>query len=569
MYIIFLWDFLVVLLMVFLPGVFLSAVVKTNKLKLEYLPIPGVILLAVFGLMMWLAESIGIYVLRWLMISFYLFMLVSVLVLVWRGFYRPRFASVESYALFVYLCVLMQAVSIGINPLPIGQEFGLGSDLPGRMIASPPDHAIPLQTAYYFLERLNGNEKSEEFFGVWGLGARGPLVPFGINAILQSFGFGADNTLLNVTWPIGNRGQHLAKIYGWILNSLVVFGVMGFLRQLKADRLVWVTTLTWVGLAPVVMINVVFVWPKLLATYYLLMLTGSAKQENYRVAGLMMALAWLSHPVGALFIPAAVVYIYLIQADRSWVKASRNVILTTLVCIITVLPWLYFKMAILKSADPFMGYFLGGGDGLVAASDFGAWLKVRWNNLWYTLVPFAFFKDGLMKVWVYGPLNEPLRWFTQYAKALPGELGFSCFITAYLALFRFEKNNQSSAMIWLIVSAFMVMLVFWGYSGDGLGRNSLEPLVIFIIIFTCAHYRPSSKWLYITFPVLAVEGQALQLAGYIFASNDIANISLNSGRYHILVSLLTTLLLLMFYYKSRVLALVEYRDGHLKSGEGV
>ena len=56
---------------------------------------------------------------------------------------------------------MLQAASIGLNPLGIAQEYGGDGELPGRMVASPPDHVIPYDTAVYLFHRHDVREVTQ------------------------------------------------------------------------------------------------------------------------------------------------------------------------------------------------------------------------------------------------------------------------------------------------------------------------------------------------------------------------------------------------------------------------
>ena len=151
------------------------------------------------------------------------------------------------------------------------------------------------------------------------------------------------------------------------------------------------------------------------------------------------------------------------------------------------------------------------------ADNLASWLRCRWDNLWITLIPGGFSLSTKLHHWLYGPLNEPLRWSLGYAKSLPGALGLAGFVTAGVALSHRTGPVLAMLRLQLLASAFALMLLFWGFSDDGLGRNCLEPLSALLIVFA-ASATPASwqgwRWLLV---FTALETLSVRALGVWFA----------------------------------------------------
>src|SRR3546814_20607713 len=96
----------------------------------------------------------------------------------------------------------------------------------------------------------------------------------------------------------------------------------------------------------------------------------------------------------------------------------------------------------------------------------------------------------------------------------------------------------------ILMSGFGFMLVFWGFSGDGLGRNSLEPLSILLIIFAAASKPELLQRMTILLPVLALESQWLAISGFVFAPGFAWNLMKVDAWLGIAANLLISLTLL-------------------------
>jgi hypothetical protein len=560
-YLLFFLKAVLVTLILFLPGLWLRATGRV-PMPVAFLPLPGMIACALAGIGVWAGPAELLWYGKLVFFGACIFMLVDwVRRRVGRGRSPARDAAAraesgdEKHLAVVFVLVFLQALFTGVNPLPVAQELGTENSMPGRMVASPPDHVIPYQTADYFFNQYDGKERSKDYFGDWNVGSRGPLVPLGIAALFEAFNFGDWNVVsrgplvpLGITtlfeafklspqgmnkprneaqWPIAT-GEDIARIYGWLLNACVILGafqLMGALGMTGSPRRM---ALVWVALSPVVIINTVFLWPKLLAVYFILMALAAVLQRRAALAGALMALAWLSHPVGALMLPSVSLFLILAcrapgdETDfslRDGVSYLRGYLPFVVGLAGLMAPWLAYK-AWLGYSDVFLAYVLGGGNGVEKAASWQQWLAVRASNVWLTLAPGAFYLSEYMQAWVHGPLRDALRWTVQSAKTLPGNIGFSCFLVAYLAFLRRPAQPALRALrTWVLGAGFLAMIVFWGFSGDGLGRNSLEPLSVLVMLFAVASWSPAARWLRWTLPLLALESGWLILSGFVLEKN--------------------------------------------------
>jgi hypothetical protein len=504
----------------FLPGIWwnLHAHSERNSLSLAVIPLPGIVILAVFGTLYGLApETLA----SWITGVFYMLFLFLLV-----GIFRRRhhlshcLGKARSAPFIIWLAVFTQTLAIGLNPLPVAHESFRRTSLPGRMIASPPDHLIPYFTAVYFFHHFDGIEKADPYFWGWSVTGRGPLVPLGINTLLHVFhSKPADPPNLGIE-VAESSGAHVAQLYGWLTNTLVILGAFHLLGVLDVSARRRRMALIWLALSPVLLINGVFLWPKLLTAYFALLSTADVLEGRFRRAGFLLALAALSHPVGAIFVPCIFLFILLTRADlkhpnRGQIAiAVRAFVPFTTVLMLSLAPWYAYKIY-LHQPDLFAKYLFGDGRGLAPASNWASWIACRWENLWFTLTPGAYFYSTNMHRWLEEPLGQSLRWGIQYAKTLPGHLGLSAFLIAYISFASGSTTLLLRAFKYsLLVSCFVLMLLFWGYSADGLGRNSLEPLSIFIIVYACATSTIGTGVFASLMTMLYFENRWLEMAGF-------------------------------------------------------
>jgi hypothetical protein len=500
-----------------------------GRLETAFLVLPGILCLGTLGLVYWRLGPSPSRVLWRVSIGATTFLALD---LARRSFRTRSWQRIfdggpegGGVAIFVWLALFAQAFAFGVNPLPVAQEFNGRSIIPARMVASPPDHAIPYRTAVYFFYGKDGVEDSSVYFGTWSVASRGPLASLAINALFHLFRVRPNDppSYERNPWPLGDSGADLARSFGWLSNAMVVLGAFELMRALDVSAIRRKIGLAWLALSPVAFVNTAFLWPKLFACYFILCSAASALRGKYLTAGVLIALAWLSHPIGALLAPAiaatALLAIYMENGLTRpslirMARASSKFGLSAFVC---MLPWLAFCQW-LHYRNDFALYLFGDGRGINPALTIGSWLATRWSNLWYTLIPGAFFLHGeFMREWLEGPLSQPLRWTIQYAKTLPAELGFSLFALAYVALVVPARAVSARAFKFgFLVFGFALMLIYWGFSDDGLGRNCLEPLAVGAIVLTASVVDLARYWVAILLILLFLENRWIELSGFLF-----------------------------------------------------
>jgi hypothetical protein len=487
-----------------------------------FVVLPGILSLAFAGLLVWILgpARMNLPLVWWLGIN------VAIVAVLIRREWRGGSPSVsEQQSLGVYACVVVAALALGVLGLPMAQEWDALSTAQSRMVASPPDAMLPYRTAVYFYHQKDGRQDRALYFGnEWSVASRGPLAPLVITAAFSIFDAHPHDppgyTLEQ--WPATRDGYYLARIVGILTNALVVLAGAALTTRLVPSAVP--AALTWLAVAPVVAINTDFLWPKLLATAFVALAVTAIIEQRRSLAWIaaLAALAYLSHPVGGLMIPPLLIF-FAWQVWSSRAASDRRIFvllwrpLGCAALIATWLaPWLAFK-AWIGHHDVFLDYPLGDGRGFARATSIASWLSCRLENLWLTLVPTAFYFSHHMVSWTDGILSKPLRWTIGYAKSLPGEIGFVAFPIALMALVRRKAALLAGLRTYLLFAAFSLMVLFWGYSRDGLGRNCVEPVAVLLIIFTAAampaDWRPW-RWLLL---LVALETASIRSLGIVFA----------------------------------------------------
>ncbi|MFG1420128.1 hypothetical protein [Roseixanthobacter liquoris] len=530
---------LLILALLLVPGLWWNArATAARRLPSAFVPLPGLLALAATGLLLWIVHPADAGTAGLLQGAVTAALALDLARLWWRaGAWRASFGDQGPGVFALWAAMIAMAMAVGLNPLPIAQETHAETVIPARMVASPPDHIIPYITAAYMFHGKDGIERSADYFGGWSVTSRGPLVPLATNALFAVFGAAPHDTpnIERKPWPGTPDGAYLARLLGWMTNAMVVLGAGHLLLALgiKPASRPWMLGCLWVALAPSMLINTVFLWPKVLAGFFILLSLASLLRARWGVAAGCGALAWLSHPVGLLFLPPlglVALWTAFAAAGSPREKASAAVragLVFGLVTIGLMAPWLAYKTW-LGAHDMFMDYVLSDGRGVIRANSLWSWLGARWDNFWITLSPTVYYYSSHMRTWVAGPVSEPLRWTVQYAKTLPAGLGFCLFFPAYMALARPNADSRIRRLLALIVVTFVLMLMILGFSRDGLGRNSLEPLIPLIIVLCAAQAKAGWGWM-IGLAGIYLEGRWVELTGFVLEKSfSWANVPLDA-----------------------------------------
>lgn len=504
----------------FMPGLAIRALMRSSAVPVALLPMPGLALAAGTGLAIWLAGAAASGVIA--TVYKLAHVALALLVIARRA---PAYGADERHAARLYWAVVAVVIAWSIVPLTVEREFFAETNARGRMVASPPDCFIPFFTAAYFLDDSGGGADQVRYFGhEWTLTSRGPLSAWVVVTGIASLGLKPHEPPFIATgaWPADSEGYFVSRIAGILTNGFVILGAFALLQVFAPGRrdLLWFG-LGWVALSPVVMINTAFLWPKMLATYFgLLAIVEVAGKRRGPETGLWLALAYLSHPVGVLIAAPVLVWSGVLAARDSGSLAARfaafagRSIWQGVWMIVFASPWLLFKILEGKH-DVFFRYPFGDGRGFEAAANLGSWLACRWDNIWYSLVPGTLWHSNLLVSWAGGSLSVPGHWAMNCAKTLPFGVGIAMFALLLRWLPVRRNGTLNEFRICVLGGGFLLMVLVWGFSRDGLGRNCLEPLVVFAMVTTAAVMPRVTIAARVLTMLLALEGAALLALAYL------------------------------------------------------
>lgn len=183
-----------------------------------------------------------------------------------------------------------------------------------------------------------------------------------------------------------------AEGIGIIAQSWVFLALWSVLDAVGASRRERCVCLLFTVLSGFILLNATFVWPKLLPAALLLLLFALLYREPGRApiqAGLLAALAMLSHGGSAFALLAIAIWLLARRLPGGWAFAWRGAV-TFVTCLV---PWMLYQKLFDPPGDRLLKWHLAGvrmpdprGLGAVLLSSYRslswrAWIEGRWENV--------------------------------------------------------------------------------------------------------------------------------------------------------------------------------------------
>jgi hypothetical protein len=249
-------------------------------------------------------------------------------------------------------------------------------------------------------------------------------------------------------------------------------------------------------LSPFVLINILFDWPKLLAGFFIAgFYFWSYVRGRPLLAGIFAAAAVLSHPVGALYLPAMFVYLLV-------VKRWRQLLISGLAAAAVAFPWFFWTSVIYHHTSRLLTYPIGyaiedptnPGPGIRAA-----WqaflhrspltiLTARWELFRFAFLAWPFPHEFLAA----RSLRELGATFYEFMRlTFPGLFGVGLAVFGYLSWRRIFTQP-----FWAITigGSTLVILLFWGIASDALTISAFQPMTGLWICLAAAVLAAQPRW---------------------------------------------------------------------------
>lgn len=428
-----------------------------------------------------------------------------------RDLYGPALVA-------LYLAAVAGAHLATVPDFPVLGESGQNNPLRARMVASPPDNFIPWSTAIYFHHGKDGRADRALYFGAeWAVTSRGPLLPLIITAVFVARDHRPHDPPYPAErrWPADDEGVYLARAVAIALNALLLPALVALARTFGATPRAALLAGAGLALTPFFNENLAFTWPKLLAATGVILATLLIRTGPRWAWPPLLTLAYFAHPLALLFAPALVLYEGA-RRDRLTPRALVSTILLRAVPVLALLaPWWLYK-AWVGHPDAMLGYVLGDGRGFARADSLASWFTARAANAAHTFLPGYWWFTGSPFYWFDDWIDGGARWAVHAGRSLWAQLGTVLGLGVAVTLWR-SRRALAPELLYLVLPATLTLLVFWGFSRDGLGRQCLEPLTALVLVLAAAHWTPHAAWLGWALLAGAMELTFLRLSSFAWA----------------------------------------------------
>lgn len=327
------------------------------------------------------------------------------------------------------------------------------------------------------------NPTAEGYFSPWTFFSRGPLA--GLTAVPVSLATSGRPPVAmpdQVWTPFDTTGFAAYRIVLMTLASGVLLALFAVLVPFVGER--WaVIGAGLLALCPFVVHDVMFTWPKWEATAWVLVAFLFAHRGRGLVAGIMLAVGFLYHPLAGLWAPWIALW-----AARGW-RTRPAAALTQAVAVavgvgILAGGWMLAgKLAphLATSTDAgqlgFLGYFRQADN---APAHWASWWQSRWMNFANTFLPgwlighYAYRLDS-----VYGPITGVTKFSYSWWNTLPFGMGLVLWAVSLVACLRAARRMTGSVLV-LLVGPALLLIAYWGATALGLMRECGHPLFVAI-----------------------------------------------------------------------------------------
>jgi len=357
-----------------------------------------------------------------------------------------------------------------------------GSLVSARVTNLPPDHLFPVAAAQIFQHRID--PVVNDYYDFWDFADRTPLAGMATAGVLSAVGVELPRTPI---WKlparelrprvIDDHGYWLAHLVLVLLNALVIVGIGRLAFSIWGPRAALLAGLL-AAANPFVFTHVFFTWPKMLAAGLVLLHYTYVRERRHPVLiGATAALAYLAHPLAAIFVVPSLVV--------ASVRNPRRAPATVGVIVATVLPWQVWT-TLYAHTSRMITYPLG--YTMRDPNDLGGELRTAWRQFRNLGIGHALtvrVEDIVDTVWPFGMsrnfLSLPGRsltgaeaWFTVHDRTLGGMALFVLLPVVLLGFVRWHRQARWE-WAWMFVAPLVLAVLFWGIDPQGLGAAMLQP----------------------------------------------------------------------------------------------
>ncbi len=337
-----------------------------------------------------------------------------------------------------------------------------------------------------------GDPAAERYYHPWTFFSRGPLSGLTALPLVWATGGQPPVDLPDQAWaPFDREGFAAYRITLIVLAGGIILACFLMLAPLIGEPWALVAS-GLVALAPFGVHEVMFTWPKWIATAWIVTSFGLAHARRPWPAGVALGIGFLCHPLVLLWIP----WLALWAAGRGGRNPGH--LLATLARFAAgagalVLPWMmlgrwmpHLPDAVFAGQGGFLRYWQ------LADSNLGSgaqWLHARWMNFANTFLPLHLpLSDYSFNHFRLNSAYEPSGTLVKFAfvwwNTLPFALGLGLWALSLAGLTRGWRTHRAAILLFVLGPAALLIL-YWGMDPLGLMRECGHPFFIAVIAILC------------------------------------------------------------------------------------
>lgn len=495
------------------PGLVLRARVQ-RTLSPVWLPVPGILLLTMLGVLAWKGPS------ALSPHSISRMGLLLLFLLVGRELvFRPITSLISRTELHVLgLTILLIVLAAAKSVYSIGPAGELFEGQISRTLesGSRADSRIPFHVVQLVALRKGAyGALAMHLFAPWNFSHRGPIAGLAASPITLASGAQPPDSMPDQTWtvfdPQGFAAYRIAMIVMSAASLIIVFGVARLFLDDRWALLAFIVAAT----APFTIHEIFFTWPKLLTASFVLLGVYLVHERHYLAAGSATGIGYLCHPSALFWFPGLLASIALLSrrpgspARAEVVAVAKRMAVACAGLLVWLVAWRLITRAHFQQTT-FLQYFSECGGLLPCAT--ANWLRSRWVSALNTLVPLYLFLFHRTDRDLIALDGRPRPW-VQFIQQYWCSIAFGCGAAFYFAVLRLVGAAFHRAKAWLIfvfIPTFVFFVLYFGAPNTGLLRESLHPWFLSMLLFAVVMWRKQmagSKlfWQFTTF-AFAIRG---------------------------------------------------------------
>lgn len=519
------------------PGIVLRALLDRRDVGLGFLPLPGLALLIATGGLAWLlADSSGAAAISLAILAPVLLALLAGIVRAEpEGMLEPE----ERRALIAVGALLGLAISRALWSLGPEGELFAGQISRTFEVGSRPDSRIPFHVVQLVAHGTAPySELGSSYFSPYNFSSRGPLAGIAEAPLVLSAGGRSPTTMPDQGWsPFDAQGFMAFRLAAMTLSCTALLSLWTLVRRLAGARAAQLAVLL-AATAPVLLHEVWFTWPKLLAASFVLLAAVCLIDGRALRAGLLVGVGYLIHPMALLSVPALLLIALwpLVGARFPRPRLKPGVLLLLGIGAFALL-WKIVNGDHFQQ-DGFLSYVTEAGPGIKATpwGDPGTWFSHRLESLGNTVVPMmlAGFHGDNPSINLFGGESTPLvHIFFQYWNTLPFGVAIVFFPLLLISLWRAWRRWKWPVTVAVLVP-FLTFLVYWGSYTTGMLPEGLQTWVLTLFaVVAIQQWAAGFPWLRATPIRVLLVLRALELLAAATVTTVVASGQLVSAQYEL------------------------------------